>query len=50
MVDWRQVRRWRIDERAVPSGTVVAYREPTVWERYRVRSPSESRYCYCRPR
>ena len=36
MVDWRQLRRWRIDERLLPSGTVVAHREPAAWDRYRV--------------
>ncbi len=34
MVDWRQVRRWRVDERLLPADTVVMFREPTVWETY----------------
>ena len=34
VVDWRQVRRWGIDERALPPETVVRFREPTVWEKY----------------
>ncbi|HTR56648.1 MAG TPA: ATP-binding protein [Casimicrobiaceae bacterium] len=34
-VDWRQVKRWGIDEAAIPPGTVVRYREPTFWEAYR---------------
>jgi signal transduction histidine kinase len=33
-VDWRQLRRWRIDEARVPAGTLVRFREPTVWDRY----------------
>ena len=33
-VDWRQLRRWRIDERRVPSGTLVRFRDPTLWDRY----------------
>jgi signal transduction histidine kinase len=37
MVDWRQLRRWRIDFSRVPAGTVVGFREPTMWERYRIR-------------
>jgi PAS domain S-box-containing protein len=34
-VDWRALRRWNIPESALPEGTVVLYREPTLWERYR---------------
>ena len=33
-VDWRQLRRWKIPESALPPGTIVLYRQPTVWERY----------------
>jgi signal transduction histidine kinase len=33
-VDWRQLRRWGIDERRVPPGTAVLFREPTAFERY----------------
>lgn len=34
-LDWRQVRRWGIDERNVPAEAAVRFREPTAWERYR---------------
>jgi signal transduction histidine kinase len=34
-VDWRQLRRWGIDEARIPPGTVVRFREPTIWDRYR---------------
>ncbi len=34
MVDWRQLRRWDIDERLLPPDTVVRFREPTSWEKY----------------
>lgn len=34
-VDWRQVRRWGIDENAVPPGAIVHFRIPTIWEAYR---------------
>jgi signal transduction histidine kinase len=34
-VDWRQLRRWRIDERRLPAGTIVRFRDPTLWDRYR---------------
>ncbi len=33
-VDWRQLHRWDIPESALPPGTTVLYRRPTVWERY----------------
>lgn len=36
MVDWRQLRRWRIDEARVPVGTIVRFRDPTTWDRYRI--------------
>ena len=35
-VDWRQLRRWGISESAVPEGTRLLFKEPTVWERYRL--------------
>ena len=34
-VDWRALHRWQIPESALPSGSVVLNREPTLWERYR---------------
>jgi PAS domain S-box-containing protein len=34
-VDWRELRRWHIPESFLPPGTVVSYREPTFWHRYR---------------
>lgn len=34
MVDWRQLKRWKVDERLLPEGTVVSFREPPIWERY----------------
>ena len=35
-VDWRQLRRWGIRESRVPDGTRVLFREPSVWDRYKV--------------
>ena len=35
VVDWRQLRRWGLSEGALPAGTVVRYREPTLWDLYR---------------
>lgn len=34
-VDWRQLRRWNISESALPPGSQVLYRQPTLWERDR---------------
>jgi len=34
-VDWRQLRRWNIPESALPPGTRVLFREPTLWEQGR---------------
>jgi PAS domain S-box-containing protein len=34
-VDWRQLRRWNIPESALPPGTLVLFREPTLWEQGR---------------
>jgi len=34
-VDWHQLRRWRISEARVPAGTLVRFREPSAWDRYK---------------
>ena len=34
-MDWRALRYWHIPESALPSGSVIVYREPTLWERNR---------------
>ena len=34
-VDWRQLRRWHIPESTLPPGSIVLYREPSLWESYR---------------
>lgn len=35
MFDWRQLRRWGIDERSLPPGSIVRFKEPTFWNTYR---------------
>jgi signal transduction histidine kinase len=35
MVDARQLQRWRLDARRLPAGSVVRFREPSLWEQYR---------------
>ena len=34
-VDWRQLQRWGIAEARVPPGTLVRFREPGIWQRYK---------------
>ena len=36
MVDWRQIDHWHIDQRLLPPDTVVEFRDPTIWDRYRI--------------
>ena len=33
-VDWRQLRRWRIDETRIPAGTLIRFRDPSFWDQY----------------
>jgi PAS domain S-box-containing protein len=35
MVDWRQLQRWGLDEKRLPAGTVVRFREVSPWQTYR---------------
>jgi signal transduction histidine kinase len=34
-LDWRQLRRWSIDEARIPKGTLVRFRDPSIWDKYR---------------
>jgi PAS domain S-box-containing protein len=34
LYDWRELRRWDIDETRLPSGSMVLFREPTMWQKY----------------
>lgn len=33
--DWRELQRWNISESRLSPGSVIEFRQPTVWERYR---------------
>jgi signal transduction histidine kinase len=33
--DWRELQRWNISEGRLPAGSMVRFREPTVWKQYR---------------
>jgi PAS domain S-box-containing protein len=35
VVDWRALQRWHIPESALPAGSVILYRPPSLWESYR---------------
>jgi len=34
-LDWRQMREWGISEGRVPPGTLVRFKEPSAWDRYK---------------
>jgi PAS domain S-box-containing protein len=33
--DWRELRKWKIDEKLLPGNSTILFRTPTVWQRYR---------------
>jgi PAS domain S-box-containing protein len=33
-IDWRQLRRWGLDEKRLPPGTKIEFRQPSLWEDY----------------
>jgi C4-dicarboxylate-specific signal transduction histidine kinase len=35
--DWRELQRWGIRESRLPPGSAVLFREPSLWERYRLQ-------------
>ncbi|OEU48899.1 MAG: hypothetical protein BA861_05275 [Desulfobacterales bacterium S3730MH5] len=35
MFDWRQLKRWSIDEDRLPAGSIVRYREPSIWANHK---------------
>jgi signal transduction histidine kinase len=35
-LDWRQAQRWGIDERLIPAGTRILFRDPSIWEEYKI--------------
>jgi len=37
VVDWRQLRRWNLDESRLPPGAVVEFKDATLWDRYRAQ-------------
>jgi len=45
MFDWRQLRRWNIDERRLPPGSILLFRQPTFWELYKWRVVAVTSLC-----
>ncbi|MCE9612877.1 MAG: PAS domain-containing sensor histidine kinase [Lentisphaerae bacterium] len=37
MFDWRELQRWQVDERQLPAGSVVRFRQPSVWAQYHLQ-------------
>ncbi len=33
--DWRELHRWNISEANLPAGSVIKFRQPTIWQQYR---------------
>jgi PAS domain S-box-containing protein len=33
--DWRELHRWKIDEKHLPAGSTILFRAPTAWQQYR---------------
>ncbi len=34
VVNWQALRKWRVNEKRIPAGTMVRYREPSLWEKH----------------
>ena len=45
MFDWRQLNRWHIDERTLPPGSILLFRQPTFWELYKWRVVAVTSIC-----
>ena len=37
MFDWRAMQKWGLDEKKLPIGSTVLYRQPGIWELYKIR-------------
>jgi hypothetical protein len=35
IVDWRQLQRWELKKASLPPGTIVRFREPSLWEEHK---------------
>ena len=46
MFDWRELRRWDISENLLPVGSVVQFRERTLWQRYNLYVLASALVCF----
>ena len=46
MFDWRQLKRWGISEEHLPPGSIVRFKEPTLWEQYKWSIISFITFCF----
>jgi PAS domain S-box-containing protein len=46
MFDWRQLKRWGIGEEHLPPGSIVRFKEPTLWEQYKWGIISFITFCF----
>jgi len=37
MFDWRELQRWQISEAQLPPGSIIQFRQPTLWQQYKWR-------------
>ncbi len=35
MFDWRELQRWQISEAKLPPGSIIQFRQPTLWQQYK---------------
>lgn len=35
MFDWRELKRWKINEHNLPQGSLILYRQPTLWQQHK---------------
>ena len=35
MFDWRELRRWNISETSLPQGSLVRFKQPSIWDQYK---------------
>ncbi len=36
MFDWRALQRWKLDDSKLPAGSIILFREPPLWKRYKL--------------
>ena len=36
LYDWREIKRWQIPESAIPAGSIIQNKPPTMWEQYKL--------------